>query len=225
MAIFTFVLGLLFVAGGAAWFVASVDLMPTEIGLLYALCGMLSLCAGGVTLAIGALIRRLGVVAAAIQTLQGHESLQGRLAEAEAALLREPEPASEEEPVAAAAADEPPGADEPPAAQAPAAAEEPPPAHAQVPLEALAAIEAEPVALAQEDAVNENRSGHLPTLTQIEHALVEPEAAPTLVGHYSAGGANYKIFSDGSIEAETEDGAFKFASMSDFKDYLAGARG
>jgi hypothetical protein len=205
--------------------------MPTEIGLLYALCGMLSLCAGGVTLAIGALIRRLGVVAAAIQTLQGHESLQGRLAEAEAALLREPEPASEEEPVAAAAADErasmeePAAADEPPAAQEPAAAEEPPPAHAQVPVEALAAIEAEPVALAQEDAVNENRSGHLPTLTQIEHALVEPEAAPTLVGHYSAGGANYKIFSDGSIEAETEDGAFKFASMSDFKDYLAGARG
>jgi hypothetical protein len=49
-------------------------------------------------------------------------------------------------------------------------------------------------------------------------------AAPTLVGHYSAGGANYKIFSDGSIEAETEGGAFRFASMDDFKSYLARER-
>ena len=32
------------------------------------------------------------------------------------------------------------------------------------------------------------------------------------------------IFSDGTIEAETEEGAFKFASMGDFKAYLAGKR-
>ena len=76
----------------------------------------------------------------------------------------------------------------------------------------------------EEDAVNANRAGHLPTMSQIEHALAEPEPAPTLVGRYSAGGANYMIFSDGSIEAETETGAFKFASMGDFKAYLAGKR-
>ena len=29
------------------------------------------------------------------------------------------------------------------------------------------------------------------------------------------------IFADGSIEAETAEGAFKFASMGDFKRYLA----
>ena len=28
------------------------------------------------------------------------------------------------------------------------------------------------------------------------------------------------IFSDGSIEAETDDGAYKFASMSEFKKFL-----
>ena len=28
------------------------------------------------------------------------------------------------------------------------------------------------------------------------------------------------IFSDGSIEAETDEGAFKFASMGDFKQFL-----
>jgi hypothetical protein len=33
------------------------------------------------------------------------------------------------------------------------------------------------------------------------------------------------IFSDGTIEAETEQGAFKFASMGDFKAYLGGRQG
>jgi hypothetical protein len=183
---------------------------------------MLSLCAGGVTLAIGALILRLGAVAAAVRALHAREFLQGPSAEAEAATLPEPEEASDEEPAAPATAEEP------TPLEAPAAVEPPPPLGAPAPVEAAAeapaAIEAEPVALAQDEPINENRSGHLPTLAQIEHALVEPEAAPTLIGHYSAGGANYKIFSDGSIEAETEGGAFKFASMADFKAYLAGAR-
>ena len=65
-----------------------------------------------------------------------------------------------------------------------------------------------------EDPVNENRAGHLPTpRARSSRRSAEPEAPPTLVGRYSAGGANYMIFSDGSIEAETENGAFKFASM------------
>jgi hypothetical protein len=51
-----------------------------------------------------------------------------------------------------------------------------------------------------------------------------PGPAPTIVGRYSAGGANYSIFSDGSIEAETEDGAYRFASMSEFKAFVAGKR-
>ncbi len=191
MAIFTFVLGLLLVAAGAGGLIASVDLLPTEMGLLYAVCGTLALSAGGVTLAIGALIRRLGVIAAALQASPNRESWQGP----PAAGPRESEAAGGEE------------------AREPASAEAP------------AAIEDGPNALAHDDPVNENRSGHLPTIASIEHALGEPEAAPKLVGRYSAGGAKYMIFSDGSIEAETEDGAFKFASMSDFKAYLAGARG
>ena len=43
---------------------------------------------------------------------------------------------------------------------------------------------------------------------------------PSLIGSYSSAGANYKIFSDGSIEAETNEGTFQFASMSDFKRHL-----
>jgi hypothetical protein len=82
-----------------------------------------------------------------------------------------------------------------------------------------------PLVEAADDPINENRTGHLPSLAGIEQALQEPEAAPTLVGRYASGGANYMIFSDGSIEAETEQGAFKFPSMSAFKAHLAGKRG
>ena len=48
-----------------------------------------------------------------------------------------------------------------------------------------------------------------------------PEAPPSLIGRYSSGGANYMIFADGSIEAETQEGTFRFASMGDFKQYLS----
>ncbi len=196
MTIFTFVLGLVFVAAGAGGLIASFDLLPTELGLLYAACGTMALCAGGVTLAIGALIRRLDVFAKAMQFSQSRDSWQSLPAATEETVAPpESEPLRGEETTEPAPADE------------------------------RAAIEDEPNALVDDDSVNENRSGHLPTITAIEHALGEPEPSPTLVGRYSAGGANYMIFSDGSIEAETENGAFKFASMSDFKAYLAGARG
>jgi len=87
--------------------------------------------------------------------------------------------------------------------------------------EAQAEEGGEPVAEAAEEPINENRFGHLPTLGEIEHAIETPEAPPSLIGRYSSGGANYMIFADGSIEAETQEGSFKFASMGDFKQYLA----
>ena len=74
-----------------------------------------------------------------------------------------------------------------------------------------------------ESPINFNRSGHLPSLEAIETVLEtpeEPQGPPTLIGSYSSAGANYKIFSDGSIEAETGEGTFQFASMSDFKRHL-----
>jgi hypothetical protein len=72
--------------------------------------------------------------------------------------------------------------------------------------------------------INFNRSGHLPSLDAIDTVLETPEeppGPPTLIGSYSSAGANYKIFSDGSIEAETGEGTFQFASMSDFKRHLS----
>ncbi len=44
--------------------------------------------------------------------------------------------------------------------------------------------------------------------------------APTVVGRYEANGASYVLFSDGTIEVETETGAHRFASMADLKDHI-----
>jgi len=64
------------------------------------------------------------------------------------------------------------------------------------------------------------------SLEAIESVLETPESdePPSLIGSYSSAGANYKIFADGSIEAETSEGTFKFPSMSDFKRHLAEAK-
>jgi hypothetical protein len=74
-----------------------------------------------------------------------------------------------------------------------------------------------------ESPININRAGHLPSLDTIDTVLEtpeEPQGPPSLIGSYSSAGANYKIFADGSIEAETSEGTYKFASMSDFKRHL-----
>jgi hypothetical protein len=82
----------------------------------------------------------------------------------------------------------------------------------------------EPLQADDESPININRAGHLPSLDAIETVLETPEAPPSMIGSYSSAGANYKIFADGSIEAETSDGTFKFASMSDFKRHLVEAK-
>jgi hypothetical protein len=81
----------------------------------------------------------------------------------------------------------------------------------------------EALALEDESPININRTGHLPSLEAIETVLETPEESqgpPSIIGSYSSAGANYKIFSDGSIEAETNEGTFQFASMADFKRHL-----
>ena len=59
MTIVTFVLGLVLIAAGAGGLVASFDLLPTELGLLYACCGAILVSGGVVTVAIGVAVLRL----------------------------------------------------------------------------------------------------------------------------------------------------------------------
>jgi hypothetical protein len=53
-----------------------------------------------------------------------------------------------------------------------------------------------------------------------------PEAArparpPAVVGKYSSGGNSYVMFADGSIEAETPNGSFRFTSLDELKEFIA----
>ena len=187
MAVLIFALSLILLVAGAASGYASLDLLPTSVGVLYALAGAVAVCAAVVTFAIGVAIRRIDRLAKLIR-------------QSVSPTLRDITPASEtaqaEEVFAAPVATEAESTESP----------------------------AEAVAPEDESPININRAGHLPSLEAIETSMETQDAPPSLVGRYSSGGANYKIFADGSIEAELREGTFKFASMSDFKRHLAEAK-
>jgi hypothetical protein len=44
---------------------------------------------------------------------------------------------------------------------------------------------------------------------------------PTIIGSYNSGDNRYVMFSDGSIEADTPDGVFRFASLDELKEFIA----
>jgi hypothetical protein len=214
MTIVTFVLGLVLIAAGAGGLVASYDLLPTELGLLYACCGAILVSGGVVTVAVGVAVLRLEALTQVVHFAAAVEDLPDE-ADLAAAALRAEERATHEP-------DAPPAEPEAAAEEGDAHALEPPPV--EVHAAAQEAVE-EP---SLEAPVEEGAVAGAPSVAELEQAIAAaappPPPPPTLVGHYSAGGANYKIFSDGSIEAETEGGAFRFASMADFKAYLASER-
>lgn len=49
----------------------------------------------------------------------------------------------------------------------------------------------------------------------------EEPPAPTIVGTYNSGGNFYIMYSDGSIEAETPAGKFRFGSLDELKEFIA----
>jgi hypothetical protein len=202
MTIVTFVLGLVLIAAGAGGLVASFDLLPTELGLLYACCGAILVSGGVVTVAVGVAVLRLEALTQMVHFAAAVEGSPEEVEVAAAELHAEDHTAHE--PDAAAEG------------EAHAAESSPVDAHAAA---------AEPTEEALREApAEEGVVAGAPSAAEVEQALAAAVAQPNLVGHYSAGGANYKIFSDGSIEAETAGGAFRFASMAEFKSYLARER-
>jgi hypothetical protein len=143
MAILIFVLGAaLFAAGGYMVFL-SVDLVPTEMGLFYALSGVIFVSASAIVAAVAALIFRLDRIAAPRR----------------------------------------------PKAPAPTRSD-----------------------------------GAAPPTSDVETSVAAPEAEPEIIARYNAAGAKYVLFANGAIEAETPDGGMRFASMDEFKAYVASRR-
>jgi hypothetical protein len=191
MAILIFGLSLILLVAGVASGYQSLDLLPTSLGVLYALAGAVAVCGAVVTFAIAVAIRRIDALTKLMRQSAGPSALA-------AAFEATPSTEAAEEVSAAPSAIE---ARAPESVEAPAAKDESP--------------------------ININRTGHLPSLETIDSVLEtpEPETPPSLIGSYSSAGANYKIFADGSIEAETTEGTFKFASMGDFKRHLTETKG
>jgi hypothetical protein len=54
-----------------------------------------------------------------------------------------------------------------------------------------------------------------------DEAPPSPAGRPTVIGTYNSGGNRYVMFSDGSIEAETPDGTFRFGSLDELKEFIA----
>ena len=198
MAILIFILSLVLLVAGAASGYQSLDLLPDGLGVLYALAGAVGVAAAVVTFAIGVAIRRIDALAKLVRQSAAPAALDTMPVTEPAALdtTIKIEPAPAEEAVVASAAFE---------AEKPESSDEP--------------LQGE-----EESPININRTGHLPSLDAIETVLETPETPPSMIGSYSSAGANYKIFADGSIEAETSEGTFKFASMSDFKRHLVEAK-
>lgn len=195
MAFLVFALGLVLLVAGVSGGYLSLDLLPTSLGVLYALGGAVAFCVGILVLVLGVVIRRIDALAELVRRSPSGAGASPELAPIDQTFA--PPPAEELSGETSEAADAQEGETE--EAGAPEAEE-------------------------TEEPVNENRSGRLPTLGEIEHAIETPEAPPSLIGRYSSGGANYMIFADGSIEAETPEGTFRFASMGDFKHFLAGQK-
>ncbi len=194
MAILIFVLTLVLLIAAAASGYQSLNLLPTGIGVLYALAGAAAACAAVLAFAIAVLIRRIDALTRLLR-----QSAQALAVPADLEMARAGETAPVEE-----------------ISAAPLVAREEAPASAgEAPL------------TEDESPININRAGHLPSLESRETVpeTPEPERPPSLIGSYSSAGANYKIFSDGSIEAETDEGTFNFASMADFKRHLAKTKG
>lgn len=198
--------------------------------MLDAFAGAVSVVGAIIVFALGLLIVRLGRLTTAVRELAAAATLSAAAplapAEEPAELMSGVEGAEPLEAEAEAEAVEAQAVEGEDVEIAPAAEPVPEPgweaeeAAAEEPETAHLAEETDEEAEAFEDPVNENRAGRLPTLGEIERAIETPERPPTLIGRYASGGANYMIFSDGSIEAETDEGAFKFGSMGEFKKFL-----
>ncbi len=50
----------------------------------------------------------------------------------------------------------------------------------------------------------------------------ESGAKPAVIGHYDAQGTHYTLYADGSIEAETPHGVYRFDSMEELKRFIEG---
>jgi hypothetical protein len=79
----------------------------------------------------------------------------------------------------------------------------------------------EPAAPAEEDAPFATSAPVVPDTSNADGTPGNGEESPAVLGTYNSGGNRYVMFADGSIEAETPDGTFRFGSLDELKAFIA----
>ncbi len=80
-----------------------------------------------------------------------------------------------------------------------------------------------PEAGPQELVTREATPAHPPVSAPTPHpAAAAPPSQSAIIGRYEADGTSYVMFADGSIEAQSEAGVYRFSSMTELKAYIEG---
>jgi hypothetical protein len=71
------------------------------------------------------------------------------------------------------------------------------------------------------DLADESR--HTPEPEAPRQASPLPPSTSAVIGRYEADGTSYVMYADGSIEAQSEAGIYRFNSMSELKEFIENA--
>ena len=210
MAIVLVLVALAMIAGGAAAIVQGVPIMVLERGWTLVI-------AGAVVAGSGAILTGIGFSLSALRRIEGELGrLRERVGRLDAAVPVPPPPSG------LTASREGPAGPTPPF---PGLGAEPRPVPSARRTTVVSA--AEPDRAAPDPAAN-GRLGQ-PAAARAPNGAEPPSAGPaktapqtpTVVGTYTSGGNSYAMFSDGSIEAETPNGQFRFQSLDELKAFIA----
>jgi hypothetical protein len=216
MAIVLVLVALAMIAGGAAAIVQGVPIMVLERGWTLVI-------AGAVVAGSGAILAGIGFSLSALRRIEGELGrLRERVGRLDAAVPVPPPPSG------LTASREGPAGPTPPF---PGLGAEPRPVPSARRTTVVSAAEPDRAAQASELALDPVANGRLgqPAAARAPNGAEPPSAGPaktatqtpTVVGTYTSGGNSYAMFSDGSIEAETPNGQFRFQSLDELKAFIA----
>jgi hypothetical protein len=223
MAVVLFVVAFAMVVAGLAAIYDGYAIVMIEKGWTKVIAGAVGASAGFLLFGIVAVLAYLKRIAAVLEGLRerdgGFEAPARQLPQSVEALA-----AGIDAALAAAPVSGPGQAPEPPVS---AALAEPPPREANdAPTDAPTAPEPPPVqapdapAAPEPPRAPERRAGPASEAPQAAPKAV-PGQPPTVVGTYSSGGNTYVMYSDGSIQAQTPTGLFRFDTLDELKAFIA----
>jgi hypothetical protein len=219
MVIALYMFALALIVGGAGVVAQGYGIVLNERGWTMVIAGTVAATGGFLLLGIATIAARLVRVEHELADLSQRA---GRLDASALAPPRRTEPPIERpargEAPSLLAAEEPAPGDTPERAVLRAAEVIPEPA----PPEAAVEPETGPATAAPEALPDDAASAATEGSEQATPEAPEPEPpAPAVIGTYNSGGNSYVMFSDGSIEADTPSGRFRFASLDELKDFIA----